>query len=121
MFGKRRLWRDGVEGQAVVTAMDTRRAGASSFRTKLAVTVRFEDGASVDFSARVLDSEVGDDIVVGSIVPVRYDASDRRQVVLDLPALKAAHGAALATEAESQKAAIARSQAKITESNRSTG
>lgn len=112
MFDKHRLLKEGVEGQAVVTAIDTRRAGASTFRTKLEMTFRCEDGTTVDLSAHVLDDEVGD-IVTGNIVPVRYDASNHRKVVLDLPALKTRYAATLAAEAEKQKAAIARSQAEI--------
>lgn len=115
MFDKHRLLKEGVEGQAVVTAIDTRRAGASTFRTKLEMTFRCEDGTTVDLSAHVLDSEVGD-IVAGNIVPVRYDASNHRKVVLDLPALRARYAATLAVQADKQQAAIARSQAEIADS-----
>lgn len=115
MFDKHRLLNDGVEGQAVVTAIDTRSAGASTFRTKLEMTFRCEDGTTVNLSAHVLDHEVGD-IVAGNIVPVRYDASNHRKVVLDLPALKTRYAATLAAETEKQKAAIARSQAQIAQS-----
>lgn len=95
-----------------MTAIDTRRAGASTFRTKLEMTFRCEDGTTVDLSAHVLDSEVGD-IVAGDIVPVRYDASNHRKVVLNLLALKARHSATLAADAKKQEAAVARSQAQI--------
>lgn len=115
MFDKHRLLKEGVEGQAVVTSIDTRSAGASTFRTKLEMTFRCEDGTTVDLSGHVLDQEVGD-IVAGNIVPVRYDASNPGKVVLDLPALKARYAATLTAEAEKQKAAIARSQAEIAQS-----
>lgn len=116
MFDKRRLLKEGREGQAVVTAIETRRAGASSFRTKLEMTFRFEDGATLAFAAHVLDSEVGD-ILAGHIVPVRYDASGHHKVVLDVPALKARYADTQGAEEGKRQAAIARSEAEIAQSS----
>jgi hypothetical protein len=111
MFDKHRLLREGVEGEAVVTANSpaVNTAMSGSYRTKIEITIQFEDATSVDFSSHVQGVEVGF-LGPGSIVPVRYDAADHRKVVLDLPALRARHAA----EVESRdQAAIARSRAPI--------
>jgi hypothetical protein len=88
--GKHKLMRDGAPGEAVVLREQRRGAGTRDWRQYIDARFEGADGTAVEFSDHVLRSDVGLDFVdVGDMVPVRYDPGNHRQIVLDVPRLKA--------------------------------
>jgi hypothetical protein len=95
MFGKRKkILQNGVQAQAVVLASDmgglSNSHGAN--RWKLQLRVQFDDGSTAEVTCHAY-AYIG--FAVGSIVPVRYDPSDRSTVEVDTQKLKAENQEAL--------------------------
>jgi hypothetical protein len=90
LAGKHKLMREGAEGQAVVLGEQRRGAGTRDWRQYLDARVQYPDGSLVEFSGHVLTSDIGRNFFeVGDVVPVRYDPTDPRRIVFDVPKLKA--------------------------------
>jgi hypothetical protein len=113
------LLKHGVEAQGVVT--DHKEIAHDQFGGELdysmRVRVRFEDGTETEIVHRWTKREKVGSLRVGDKVPVRYDAADHSKVVIDLPALEAAHARKIA-EAEAtikhyEEERIAKAQAEI--------
>ena len=88
---RKKLMREGAEGQAVVLeseGVNIVAGGASEF--KLLLEVRFSDGSTAEHREKVKLTEIGPVMVkAGDIVPVRYDPDDHSDVVVDAPAMRA--------------------------------
>jgi len=99
MFDKllhHKLLTEGLEGDGVITAQKVEAAkgemGIMGFYVGIEGHIKFDDGTQVTFSSKGLDTSKLGDLDVGTVVPVRYDAS-RTHVVLDIPKLEAAKAA----------------------------
>jgi hypothetical protein len=90
LVGKHKLMREGTRGQAVVLREERRGAGTRDWRQYLDVRFQCPDGSVVEFSGHVLFNDVrGDFLHVDDVVPVRYDPTDCRRMVFDVPRLRA--------------------------------
>jgi putative oligomerization/nucleic acid binding protein len=91
------LLKDGEQGQGVITERHIQGQESSGkgwgalFEIK--GHIKFPDGTESEFSANMLNSLNVGDLYEGTIVPVRYDASDHSKVVIDVDALEAQHTA----------------------------
>ena len=101
----RKLMSDGLEGEGVIT---DRRVIAGKGRNAVFGAyidveghIKFSDGTEATFSSNGLDTSKVGDLLVGTIVPVRYDAN-RTSAVLDAAKLGAAKQAAKDTAADLQ-------------------
>ncbi len=89
------LLSDGEQGQGVITERHDQGTESSSkgwaelFEIK--GHIKFPDGTESQFSANMLNSLKVGSLYEGTIVPVRYDASDHSKVVIDVNALEAQH------------------------------
>jgi len=99
----RKLMSEGLEGQGVIT---DRRVIAGKGRNAVLGAyvdveghINFDDGTEATFSSNGLDTSKIGDLSVGTIVPVRYDAS-HTSAVLDTAKLGAAKQAEKDTAAE---------------------
>jgi hypothetical protein len=124
-----KLLKEGEPGQGVVTERhDQAVESGTSFHVLFEIQghIKFPDGTESAFKSEWLNSHnVGGDIQAGTIVPVRYDASDRSKVVVDVVALEEKHKAALEQDAawlEQQKtSAIADADAEAARANADHG
>jgi hypothetical protein len=85
MFGKKKLYSEGVQAQGQVFGL-TAYSGWGDYGVK--VRVRLPDGSTREFEKGPLDPRDVGRLFVGSVVPVRYDAARPSRVVLDIPALR---------------------------------
>ncbi len=123
-----KLLKEGEQGQGVVTKRHDQAAesGTSSFSIlfELEGHVKFADGTQAEFRSEWLSSRKVGDIQEGTIVPVRYDASDHSKVVLDVVALEQKVQAddehAEAWEAKQKSKAIAQADAEAARANAET-
>jgi hypothetical protein len=112
------LFKNGVQGQGVVSRHDTIATSQFGAETLYSVHVlfRFDDGTETEFSQGCSHDKVGT-LEVGDKVPVRFDPQDHSKVVLDLPALEVRHQEkAAAAQAYRQRAddeKVAKAQAEI--------
>ena len=97
MFGdKKKLLREGAQTDGLVVKMvdDDR----NRIWYHVVVRAKFPDGTATEFKSHQLaHSDVGE-LFEGSVVPVRYDASDHSKVVLDTLVLEAKHQEAKAAQ-----------------------
>jgi hypothetical protein len=99
MFDKllhHKLLTEGLEGDGVITEQRVEAAkgelGIMGFYVGVEGHIKFHDGTEARFSSRGLDTSKVGDLAVGTIVPVRYDAS-HEHAVLDIPKLEASKAA----------------------------
>lgn len=119
MFNEHHLLKHGVEGHGVVTSH--KEIAHDQFGGELDysmhVSVRFEDGTETEIVHRWTKRTKVGSLRVGDKVPVRYDAEDHSKVVIDMPALEAAHARkiaeAKATLKHYEDERIAKAQAEI--------
>ncbi|WP_432829131.1 hypothetical protein [Dactylosporangium sp. CA-092794] len=108
----RRLMRDGARAKAVV--VESRAwygsAGPVALNARLRLEVRFPDGAGATVSRVVRYRDLGDQDVVGSILPMRYEPGDRSYVEVDLPELRRSYSARMA---KLDRAAVREARAKL--------
>ncbi|MGO9971558.1 MAG: SHOCT domain-containing protein [Solirubrobacteraceae bacterium] len=89
------LLKEGERGQGVITERHGQGTESNSkgwgelFEIK--GHIKFPDGTESQFSANMLNSLNVGSLYEGTIVPVRYDASDHSKVVIDVNALEAQH------------------------------
>ncbi len=86
MFGgKKKLYAEGAQTDGVVI-----KEAWSNDRIHYQVVVRakFPDGSTTDFRSGYLDVHDVGGLHQGSVVPVRYDASDHSKLALDVPVLE---------------------------------
>jgi hypothetical protein len=114
MFDKllhHKLLTEGLEGDGVITAQKVEAAkgetGVMGFYVGVEGHIKFDDGTEARFSSKGLDTFKLGDLDVGTVVPVRYDAS-RAHAVLDIPKLEAAKTA----KKKAAEEYLARQQAK---------
>ncbi len=120
-----KLLKEGEQGQGVVTKRHDQGSessnGVYSILFEIQGHIRFPDETETQFKSELLSTHKVGDITEGSIVPVRYNASDHSKVVLDVIALEAAKQARVhEAEAylEQRKAqAIADADAKLAQGN----
>lgn len=113
------LLKHGVAGQGVVTShkeIDHNQFG-TEIDYSIHVRVRFEDGTETEILHRWTKRAKVGSLQVGDKVPVRYDPKDHSKVVIDMPALEAAHEQKLAdaraTLKKYEDERIAKAQAEI--------
>ena len=119
MFDHHHLLKHGVAGQGVVTSH--KEIAHDQFGGELDysmhVRVRFEDGAETEIVHRWTKRAKVGILRVGDKVPVRYDAGDHSKVIIDMPALEAAHAQKIADAEATLKRydeeRIAKAQAEI--------
>jgi hypothetical protein len=99
MFDKllhHKLLAEGLEGDGVITVQKVEASkgelGVMGFYIGVEGHIKFDDGTEAAFSSKGLDTSKVGDLVVGTIVPVRYDVT-RAHAVLDIPKLEAAKAA----------------------------
>ncbi len=89
------LLKDGEQGQGVITErhLQGTESNSKGWGELLEVKghIKFPDGTESQFSANLLSSLKVGSLYEGTIVPVRYDASDHSKVVIDVDALEAQH------------------------------
>jgi hypothetical protein len=85
---KKQVLAEGAQAQGQVYGL-TSYAEGRDFGVK--VRVKLPDGSTAEFEKGPLESRDVGMLLVGSVVPVRYDPADPKKVVLDVPALEAAH------------------------------
>jgi hypothetical protein len=90
---KKRVLAEGAQAEGQVYGL-TSYARGMDFGVK--VRVKLPDGSTAEFEKGPLESQHVGMLFVGSVVPVRYDPADPEKVVLDTPALEAAHSQAKA-------------------------
>jgi hypothetical protein len=120
-----KLLKEGERGQGVVTKRHDQGSessnGVYSILFEIQGHIKFPDGTETRFRSEMLSSHKVGDIQEGSIVPVRYDASNHSKVVIDVLALEQAkHAQVHDAEAylERRKAqAIAEADAKLAQGN----
>ena len=120
-----KLLKDGEQGQGVVTKRHDQAAetgtGGFSMLFEIQGHIKFPDGIQTEFKSELLSSHKVGDIQEGSIVPVRYDATDHSKVVLDVVALEETRKAAVKqaeTWLEEEKSkAIAEADAQTAQAN----
>lgn len=119
MFDKHHLLKHGVSGHGVVTShkeiAHDQYGGELDY--SMHIRVRFEDGTETEIVHRWTNRHTVGSLRVGDKVPVRYDPDDHSKVVIDMPALEAAHAKTIA-EAEAtlkryDAERIAKAQAEI--------
>ncbi len=89
MFGNKKLLANGAQAQGIVTASDDVKVlvnGAGGYAVTISVT--FDDGTSQELETRLHTKDVGMK-GIGSVLPVRYDPSDRSKIAVDEPAIRA--------------------------------
>jgi hypothetical protein len=97
-----KLLTDGLEGEGVVTERKCEMSNGLDEHFRLEGHIKFDDGTEAKFAAGGLNTaKVGhlEFLNVGTIVPVRYDAS-RTHAVLDIPKLEAKQAARKKAAAE---------------------
>jgi hypothetical protein len=119
MFDHHHLLKHGVAGQGVVTShkeIDHDQYGGE-LDYSMHVRVRFQDGTETEIVHRWTKRTKVGSLRVGDKVPVRYDADDHSKVVIDMPALEAAHAKTIADAEATLKRydaeRIAKAQAEI--------
>lgn len=119
MFDHHHLFKHGVAGQGVVTShkeIDHNQYG-TELDYSIHVRFRFPDGTETEIVHRWTKRAKVGSLRVGDKVPVRYDAEDHSKVVIDMPALEAAHerkiAEANATLKRYEEERIAKAQAEI--------
>jgi hypothetical protein len=120
-----KLLKEGEQGQGVVTKRHDQATESGthsfSFLFELEGHIRFPDGTEAEFKSEWLNSGKVGDIQEGTIVPVRYDASDHSKLVLDVVALEEKHRANVeqseAWVAKQKSDAIARADAEAAKAN----
>ena len=117
MFKKGKPVHDGASAQAIVTAAMREGGfvgggGVSAIQYRLELRVSFDDGSTADTECTVGGMIRGTDLVFaeGDIVPVRYDATDRSKIEVDVAAMET--GTAARSEAF-QSAAVVRSEMQL--------
>jgi Short C-terminal domain len=90
MLGHRKLLREGVQTEGLVVHRSDTTEGINYHVT---VRVKFPDGTTSEFKKWLDWHDVGQ-LYEGSVVPVRYAASDQSKVMLDVPALEQLHAQA---------------------------
>jgi hypothetical protein len=106
MFGgKKKLYAEGAQTEGVVI---TQASANDRIHFRVVVRAKFPDGSTTDFQSQFLDVHDVGNLYRGSVVPVRYDSSDRSKVVLDIPALKARSEQSGATRQAQLDAQVAR-------------
>jgi len=117
LFKKGKSDHHGARAQAIVTAAKREGGfvgggGVSAIQYRLELRVSFDDGSTTDTECTVGGMIRGTDLVFaeGDIVPVRYDATDRSKIEVDLAAMEA--GTAARSEAF-QSAAVVRSEMEL--------
>jgi hypothetical protein len=105
MFGrKKKLYAEGAQTQGVVV----KQASANDrIHYRVVVRAKFPDGSTTEFTKGALDFHDVGYLYQGSVVPVRYDASDHSKVALDIPALEARHKQATAAQQAQLDAQVA--------------
>lgn len=91
MFVRDRLIRDGAEARALVLEKKVYASGYSTGRTsacRYALRVTFPDGTTTEIVRRAWSHRLAR-ALVGDVIPVRFDPSDRTKVEIDGPALEA--------------------------------
>ena len=119
MFDQHRLLKHGAVTQGVVT--NHKEIAHDQFGGELDysmhVRVKFEDGSETEIVHRWTKREKVGSLRVGDKVPVRYDPADHSKVVIDMPALEAAHAQktaeAKATLKRYDEERISKAQAEI--------
>jgi hypothetical protein len=93
MFGRDGLLDDGVQVDGVIIEAPEYFRGSTDMkgRYKLALRVRFDDGATLEVERR-LHISCGEHRV-GAVLPMRYDPADRSKIEIDEPALTAGRDA----------------------------
>jgi hypothetical protein len=98
-----KLLKNGEQGHGVVTDRHDQavESGTKSFSMLFEIHghINFPDGTQSGFKSEWLNSHNVGDIQAGTVVPVRYDASDHSKVVLDVVALEEKHKAAVERDA----------------------
>lgn len=119
MFDKHHLLKHGAQGQGVVTSHKEISSDQYGFENDYAIHVRFrfEDGTETELVHRWTSEHKFGNLRVGDKVPVRYNPADHGKIVLDTPALEAAHvkrlADAKATLKRFDEERIAKAQAEI--------
>ncbi len=92
MFGKRKIAKDGEQGEAIV--LGSTMSGYSNShginKWHLHLRVRYADGATADTSCSAYPTGAAGAFMVGEVVPVRYLAERRGKVEVDRDAMVAA-------------------------------
>jgi hypothetical protein len=88
---RKKLLREGAQGQGVVTEREGANLTAGGFSAyKLVLEVRFPDGSQTEVRERINQTDIGPvRVMVGDLLPVRYDPRDQSSVVIDTPAIRA--------------------------------
>ena len=81
-LGHKKLYKEGAHTEGLVVHRSDSDEGINYHIT---IRVKFAGGDTTEFKKWLDWHDVGQ-IYVGSVVPVRYDASDHSKVVLDMPA-----------------------------------
>jgi len=89
-LGHKKLYKEGALTEGLVVQRSDTTEGINYHVT---IRVKFPDGRTTEFKKWLDWHDVGQ-LLVGSVVPVRYDPSDHSKVVLDVPALEARHAKA---------------------------
>lgn len=83
MFGSKNFMRTGAQIDGVLIESDDDKAyTAASGSYHVRVRVTFDDGTTTEFATKLHTKESGAR-GIGSVVPVRYDASDRSKIDVD--------------------------------------
>jgi hypothetical protein len=105
MFGTNHLLHDGAQTEGVILESHVTN---TITKTRVVIAVKFEDGETEEFSEDLVDhfeppshslhgiagNLTGANVIpmlftTGSRIPVRYDASNHKQIAVDVPALQA--------------------------------
>ncbi len=89
-LGHKKLYKEGALTEGLVVHRSDTTEGINYHVT---IRVKFPDGTTTEFKKWLDWHDVGQ-LGVGSVVPVRYDSSDRSKVALDIPALEGQHAKA---------------------------
>ena len=88
--GHKKLYKDGALTEGLVVNRSDTTEGINYHVT---IRVKFPDGTTTEFKKWLDWHDVGQ-LLVGSVVAVRYDPSDHSKVALDVPALEDQHAKA---------------------------
>jgi len=103
MFGSHDLLNDGAQAEGVILESDVTH---TITKTRVLIAVKFADGETAEFSEDLVDhceppshslkgivgnlpgeNAIPMSFIPGSRIPVRYDASNRKHIAVDVPAL----------------------------------
>jgi hypothetical protein len=99
MFGRLNLMKDGANAEGLILQADIKSkllsmsGNVDTTKYVIQVQVRFDDDSTSETEFDVPPSKWRDPLIVGQVLPLRYDPKDRTRVEIDFDAMKAAAAA----------------------------